>query len=171
MPIAASAIGTLYQSSSTRFIAPTVTDCATVGPTPASSLRIALMPMAALASSPVERSVKNVVGSLSSRSQTAGWSVASTRPSNRRTVRFCSSMKAAATTPLSITARHTCAISPVWAFGTNSPSTLPVATGTSAPSATVTRPASSSADRSRRVPRRQNRSSPSGPSRRSGSGR
>lgn len=80
-------------------------------------------------------------------------------------------MKAAATTLLSITARHTCTISPVCAFGTNSPSTRPVAIGTSAPSTTVTSPASSSDVRSRRVPARQNRSSPSGLGRRSGSGR
>ncbi len=86
-------------------------------------------------------------------------------------VRFCNSMKAAATTLLSITARHTCTISSVWAFGTNSPSTLPVATGTSAPIATVTRPLSSRPVRSPRMPCIQNRSSPSGLSPRSGSGR
>lgn len=129
------------------------------------------MPMAALASSPVERSVKNVVGSLSSRSHTAGWSVASIRPSSRKMVMFWSSMKAAATTALTSTARHTCWISPCWARGTYSPSTLPVATGTSAPIATVTSPLRSRPVRSRPVPRMLNRSSPSGPSPRSGSGR
>ncbi|CAM5483124.1 hypothetical protein SHIRM173S_11869 [Streptomyces hirsutus] len=171
IPIAARAIGTLNHSSSPRFTAPTVTDWATVGPTPASFRRMALMPMAALASSPVERSVKNDVGSRSSLSHTAGWSAASTRPSSRSRVRFCSSMKAAATTLLRITARHTCTISPVCAFGTNSPSTFPVARGTRAPSATVTSPLSSSPVRSPRVPAMQNRISRSGPSRRSGNGR
>ncbi len=171
MPIAAIAIGTLNHSSSPRFIAPTVTDWATVGPTPASSLRIELMPIAALASSPVERSVKKLVGSLSSRSHTAGWSVASIRPSSRRMVMFCNSMKAAATTLLSITARHTCTIRSVCAFGTNSPSTLPVAMGTSAPIATVTRPLISRPARSPRMPCRQNRSNLSGLRLRSGSGR
>ncbi len=171
MPIAAMAIDGLYQNSSPRFIAPTVTDCATTGPTPASSRRIALMPIAALASSPVERWVKNRVGSRSNRSHTAGCSAASIRPSRRRMDRFSSSVNAAATTPLTITARHTWTIRPVCAVGTYSPSTLPVATGTSAPIATVTRPASSSADRSPRVPRRLNRSRPNGVRPRSGSGR
>ena len=129
------------------------------------------MPIAALASSPVERSVKNFVGSLSSRSQTAGWSVASIRPSSRRMVRFSSSMKAAATTLLIITARQTWTISPVCAFGTNSPSTLPVAIGTNAPMATVTRPLISRFVRSPPVPRMLKRSRPSGLSGRSGSGR
>ncbi len=171
MPSAASAIGTLNHSSSPRFTAPTVTDWVTVGPTPASIRRIALIPIAALASSPVDRSVKNRVGSRSSLSHTAGWSVASTRPSSRSRVRFCSSMNAAATTLLSITARHTCTMRSVRAVGTYSPSTLPVASGTSAPSATVTRPLSSSQVRSPRVPDTQKRISRSGLSRRSGSGR
>lgn len=129
------------------------------------------MPIAALASSPVERWVKNRVGSRSSLSHTAGWSAASIRPSSRRMDRFSSSVNAAATTPLTITARHTCTMGPVCALGTNSPSTLPVATGTSAPIATVTRPASSRASRSPRVPRRLNRSRPSGVSALSGRGR
>lgn len=129
------------------------------------------MPIAALASSPVERSAKNFVGSLSSRSHTAGWSVASIRPSSRSMVRFCSSMNAAATTPLTITARHTCTISPCWAFGTYSPSTLPVAIGTSAPITTVTSPLSSRFVRSPAVPRMLKRSSPRGPRPASGSGR
>ncbi|CAM5635656.1 hypothetical protein SALBM217S_00589 [Streptomyces griseoloalbus] len=171
MPIAASAIGTLNHSSNARSTAPTVTDWVTVGPTPASIRRIALMPIAALASSPVDRSVKNRVGSLSSLSHTAGWSVASTRPSSRSSVRFCNSMNAAATTLLRITARHTCTIRSVCAFGTYSPSTRPVARGTSAPSTTVTRPLSTSPVRSPRVPPMQNRPSRSGLSPRSGSGR
>lgn len=84
---------------------------------------------------------------------------------------FCSSMNAAATTPATITARHICPISPCWAFGTNSPSTLPVAIGTSAPITTVTSPLSSRFVRSPPVPRMLNRSRASGPNLRSGSGR
>lgn len=86
-------------------------------------------------------------------------------------VRFCISMKAAATTLLIITARQTCTIRWVCAFGTNSPSTLPVAMGTSAPIATVTRPLITRFVRSPPVPRMLKRSSPSGVSGRSGSGR
>ena len=102
------------------------------------------MPIAALASSPVERSVKNFVGSRSSRSQTAGWSVASIRPSIRSMVRFCSSMKAAATTLVTITARQTCTIR----LGLRPSARTRRApcrsrSGTSAPSATVTSPLSS----------------------------
>ena len=59
--------------------------------------RMVLMPIAALASSPVERSAKNFVGSRSSRSHTAGCSALSMRPSMRRMVMFCSSMNAAET--------------------------------------------------------------------------
>ncbi len=138
---------------------------------PAIIRRMELMPIAALASSPVERSVKNFVGSLNNRSQTAGWSVDSIRPSSRRMVRFCISMKAAATTLLIITARQTCTIRSLWAFGTYSPSTLPVAIGTNAPIATVTSPLIIRFDRSPAVPRMLKRSSPSGLRPRSGSGR
>lgn len=133
--------------------------------------RIELMPMAALASSPVERDAKNRVGSLNRRSHTAGWSALSILPSMRRIVRFCSSMNAADTMLVTMTARETCTIRSVWAFGTYTPSTRPVATGTKAPIATVTRPASSRLRTSARVPRALNRSSRSGLSARSGSGR
>ncbi len=130
------------------------------------------MPIAALASSPVERSVKNFVGSRNSRSQTAGWSVASIRPSIRSRVRFCSSMKAADTTLLIMTASETWTISAVCAFGTNSPSTLPVAIGTSAPMRDRHQAAQQQVRAHRpRVPRRLNRSSRSGLMPRSGSGR
>ncbi len=170
-PIAASAIGTLCTSSSTRLTPATVTDCTAVGPIPDSTRRIALMPIAALASSPVERSAKKAVGSRSSRSQTAGCNAASIRPSRRSSVNDWSSMNAAETTPATITATHICAISPVCARGTYAPSTCPVATGTSAPSATVTRPLRTRLRRSPREPRRLkniSRRSVSGPS---GSGR
>lgn len=79
---------------------------------------MALTPIAALASSPVERSAKKDVGSRSSRSQIAGCKVASMRPSTRSRVRFCSSMKAAETTLLTMIAQETCTISPVSAPGT-----------------------------------------------------
>lgn len=127
--------------------------------------------MAALASSPVERDVKNFVGSRNSLSHTAGWSVASIRPSSRSMVRFCISMKAADTTLAIMMARQNWTIRLSWAFGTNSPSTLPVAIGTSAPRATVTRPLIARLRMSPPVPRRLNRSSRNGLNRRSGSGR
>lgn len=112
------------------------------------------MPIAALASSPVERSVKNFVGSRSSRSQTAGWSVLSIRPSIRRTVRFCRSMKAAETTLVIMMAREACTIRLLSALGTYSPSTLPVAIGTREPRPTVTSPLRARLRTSIRVPRR-----------------
>lgn len=171
MPIAARAMGTLYQSSRPRFTAPTVTDWATTGPTPARVRRIALMPMAALASSPVERDAKNFVGSLSKRSQTAGWRVASIRPSIRRIVRFCSNRNAADTTLASMIARQTRTIRSSCAFGTYSPRILPVATGTREPSTTVTRPLSSRPVMSPPVPWRLQRIRRSGVGTRSGNGR
>lgn len=129
------------------------------------------MPIAALASSPVEREAKKRVGSRSSRSHTAGCSAPSIRPSIRRIVRFCNSMNAADTMLVTITATDTWTIRSDSAFGTYSPSTRPVATGTRAPIATVTRPAPSRFRTSPRVPRALNRSSRSGLSGRSGSGR
>lgn len=135
--------------------APTVPACTITELMPDSTRRIALMPMAALASSPVERSAKNRVGSLSSRSQTAGWRVASTRPSTRRMAVFCISMNAVETTVVATIASAVWTIRLFSAFGTYSPSTRPVAIGTSAPRPTATSPPSSRARRSAPVPRRQ----------------
>lgn len=115
---AVSASGTLKHSSRTRFITPTVPACTATGPMPERTRRIALTPIAALASSPVERSVKNFVGSLNSRSHTAGWRVLSMRPSIRRMVRFWSSMKAADTMPVTMTASETCTMRSFSARGT-----------------------------------------------------
>ena len=80
-------------------------------------------------------------------------------------------MKAADTTLVIMTARETWTMRLFSAFGTYTPSTWPVAIGTSAPRATVTSPPSSRLRRSPPVPRRLNRSSRSGLSGRSGSGR
>ena len=118
---------------------------------------MALMPIAALASSPVERSVKNLVGSRNSLSHTAGCNALSIRPSIRSTVRFCNSMKAAETTLVMMTARETWTIRLLSALGTYTPSTLPVAMGTRAPRPTVTSPARARLRRSSRVPRRLKR--------------
>lgn len=125
MPIAASASasGELWKRCSPRLTAPTVPACTATGPTPVITRRIALIPIAALASSPVERSVKNFVGSLNSRSHTAGCRVLSIRRSIRGRVRLCSSMNVAPTTLVIIRTRHTCAIRSVCARGTNVPST------------------------------------------------
>ncbi len=83
-----------------------------------STRRIALMPMAALASSPVERWAKNFVGRRSSRSQTAGCNVASIRPSTRRIAVFCISMNAVDTTVVATSASDVWTIRLFSAFGT-----------------------------------------------------
>lgn len=116
--IAVNASGTLKQNRRTRFIAPTVPACTAIGPMPDSTRRMALMPIAALASSPVDRSVKNLVGRRNSRSHTAGWSVLSMRPSMRRMVRFCISMKTAETMLVTMTASETCTMRLFSALGT-----------------------------------------------------
>ncbi len=68
-------------------------------------------------------------------------------------------MNAAETTPEMMTASDTCTMSAFCAWGTYTPSTLPVAIGTSDPSATVTSPASTRFRRSPLVPNRPKRSS------------
>lgn len=171
MPRAARASGTLYRRSRTRFIAPTVVAWTATGPTPASTRRMALMPMAALASSPVERPAKNPVGRRSRRSHTAGCRVASIRPSTRSTVRFCVSMNAAHTRPVTATASAAWTMSPVSASGTYVPSTCPVAMGTRAPRPTVTRLLRTRLRRSPKEPLRLKRSSRVRPVPRSGRGR
>lgn len=93
------------------------------------------------------------------------------RPSIRRMVRFWRSMKAAETMLVIITARDTWTMRLFSPFGTKTPSTCPVAIGTSAPIATVTRPAIARLRTSPPVPRRLKRKSRHGVNVRSGSGR
>ena len=130
----------------------------------------ALMPSAAVPSSPVEYRPKKFTGSDSRRIQTADWSVAVARPSSRSAAMFITADSRAAMKPAAITSRAPSMISCRCARATNVPRIVPVMTGTSRPSPATSAPASSSRRRSRRFPRWPKRSSAPTPRTFSGSG-